>query len=258
MENLSHALYMAFALFVFVIAFSYSLYMVHSLNNTAEVLVYRLDKTNYYDTLQLDYLLNKKNDLGETKQYSKTVGIEAIIPTLYRYYTESFAVKIEDEKGNLMQVFDSNAEQDVMIATELKEKLTDRQKALLDLYGPEKGVGKANPINLYGGCWAGKTDLTRERIDMYITGKAGYLNNTYVDYSQNFEGLNISAEAGGTVSGKIYLNNFKNRKFKEIFTQYSYEGDTITTEDDELISLTGTHQIATKIIIIYQLLPFEE
>ena len=92
---------------------------------------------------------------------------------------------------------------------------------------------------------------------MYIYGGAGYINNTYVDYGQVFDdkaSLDVSA-VNNTDPTKIYLNNFKDRKFKETFSQYSYEGDTLTTEDDELISLTGTKQIATKIIITYELLP---
>ena len=51
------------------------------------------------------------------------------------------------------------------------------------------------------------------------------------------------------------MKDYKDKKFREIFTQYAYEGDTITDENDELVTLTGSKQIATKIIIIYQLLP---
>ena len=53
----------------------------------------------------------------------------------------------------------------------------------------------------------------------------------------------------------LSLNYYKDRLFKETFAQYAYEGDTLTTEDDELETLTGSHQVSTKIIITYQLLP---
>ena len=58
----------------------------------------------------------------------------------------------------------------------------------------------------------------------------------------------------GTLGNKIYLNNFKNRKFKEIFSKYAYEGDTITDEMDELVTLTGSKKVSTKIVITYQLM----
>lgn len=256
MENLTHALYMAFAVLVFIIAFTYSLAMVNSLNNTTETLVYELDKTNFYDTLTLDYLITN-NDKGynDTDRVSKVVGIESIIPTLYRYYKESFAVRILDENGNLIQIFDATIEGDVMTAaTTVPANRTAEQRALLSLYGAKKN-GTNNPNNLYGATWLGSTNKdTKSRIDMYIYGGAGYINNTYVDYGQDFNNLKISS-IKGTNPAKIYLNNFKDRKFKETFSQYSYEGDTLTTEDDELISVTGTKQISTKIIITYELLP---
>lgn len=81
----------------------------------------------------------------------------------------------------------------------------------------------------------------------------GYINNTWVDYGRDCSGLAIT-EKDGTLKNKIYLNNFKNRKFKEIFSRYAYEGDTITDETDELVTLTGSKQVSTKIVITYQLI----
>jgi hypothetical protein len=94
---------------------------------------------------------------------------------------------------------------------------------------------------------------TKTRIDMYIKGSKGYINNQLVDYSIAYSNLNLGTNV--EKADRIYLNNFKNRKFKEIFSQYAYEGDTITDEYDELVSLTGTKQISTKIVITYQLMP---
>ena len=51
------------------------------------------------------------------------------------------------------------------------------------------------------------------------------------------------------------LNYYKDRFFRETFTQYAYEGDTLSVEGDEMETLTGISQIATKIVITYQLLP---
>lgn len=83
----------------------------------------------------------------------------------------------------------------------------------------------------------------------------GYINNTWVDYGRDCSHDNlVITEKDGTLKNKIYLNNFKNRKFKEIYSQYAYEGDTITDESDELVTLTGSKQVSTKIVITYQLI----
>ena len=102
MENLTHALYMAFAMAAFVIAFSVSLYLVNKLNTTTKSLVYNLDGS-YYDSFSLGQLIED----NEERNRSRIVGVDTIIPTLYRYYKESFAVKILDEDGNLLQYFDT-------------------------------------------------------------------------------------------------------------------------------------------------------
>ena len=233
MENITHALYMTFAMLVFAIAFTYALYMLNNLNETTETLVYRLDETNYYDSLDLtDWLASSDSDTY------KIVGIDSIIPTLYRYYKESFCVKILDKNGDLLQLFDTTTEEDVNTALSVGTTLqTDKQKALLALYN-----NSSSKCYLYGAPWIGNTELSKQRIDMYISGAKGYINSSLVDYSGDGN----------------YLNYYSGNQFKEIFSQYSYEGDTLTVEttDDGVAyeTLTGTKQTSTKIVITYQLI----
>ena len=247
MENLTHALFMAFAMMTFVIAFSVSLYLINQLNTTTETVISHLDGS-FYDSLSLTEMVEN----NEERNRSRIVGIDTIIPTLYRYYKESFSVKILDEKGNLLQYFDTTAEGDVNAAkATIDSARTDKQKALMSLYDADNKA-----CFMSGAPWLANINKdAKTRIDMYINGGKGYINNTLVDYSKEFSSAGLSL---GTVTeaNKIYLNNFKDRKFKEIFTQYSYEGDTITDETNgEITTLTGSHQVSTKIIIIYQLLP---
>ena len=228
MENLTHALYMAFAAMTFVIAFSVSLYLVNKLNTTAKDVVYAVNG-EYYDSFALGDIISD----NEEKNRSRIVGIDTIIPTLYRYYKESFAVKILGTDGTLLQIFDTTAEGDVNSAKVTGEdSRTDRQKALLSLYDDS---GKS--CYMFGAPWLATINKdAKVRVDMYINGSKGYINNTFIDYSSN------------------NLKNYKDRRFKETFTQYAYEGDTISDEEG-IVSLTGSKQISTKIIIIYQLLP---
>ena len=227
MENLTHALYMAFAMMAFVLAFSVSLYLVNKLNSTTETIVYGLNGA-YYDSFSLGELINE----NEERNRSRIVGIDSIIPTLYRYYKESFSVKILDESGDLLQYFDTTTETEVNKAIS-EVNPSNSEKALLSIYDND-----TKPCYMAGAPWlANITKDAKTRVDMYVFGRKGYINNVLVDYESR--GLNL----------------YENRKFKEIFTQYAYEGDTITDEEDELVTLTGSKQISTKIIIIYQLIP---
>ena len=270
MENVTQALLMAFAMFVFLIALTYSIYMVRALNLTSKTLMQRVDETNKYESMNLASLdsvtdENVKEMLSYVQNDSRIVSIETIIPTLYRYYKESYSVKILDESGNLMQYFDTTTEGAVMTATNtVKTKRTSKQKALISLYGSSDVSNPSdnkNPACLFGAPWMGNTNKdTKARIDMYISGKSGYINNAYVDYSINYEQKidnNKTHEYGDSdgSDGYIYLNYYKDRFFRETFTQYAYEGDTLSVEGDEMETLTGISQIATKIVITYQLLP---
>lgn len=239
MENLTHALYMAFAALVFVIAFSVSLYLVGKLNTTSKEITYSLSG-EYYDSLSFGNIISD-NELDMHR--SRIVGIDTIIPTLYRYYKESFAVKILDKDEKLLQIFDTTTESEVNAAkTKVKENRSDKDKALLSLYDVSGEGDSATPNNaccMYGAPWLANINKdAKTRIDMYINGGKGYINNVLVDYSDN------------------NIKNYKDKKFKETFTQYAYEGDTITDNTNgEITTLTGNKQISTKIIIIYQLLP---
>ena len=228
MENLTHALYMALAMMVFVIAFSVSLYLVGKLNSAAKSVTYSLSG-DYYDSLAVDGLIQN----NEQRNRSRIVGVDTIIPTLYRYYKESFAVKILDTDGTLLQYFDTTTEGDVNAAKASVDK-TQEQNALLSLYDTS-----TKECYMFGAPWLANINKdAKTRIDMYINGGKGYINNTYVDYTTT-----------------NYLNQYKDRKFREIFTQYAYEGDTVIDDTNgEITTLTGSKQIATKIIIIYQLL----
>ena len=130
MENLSHALYLVFAMLAFVIAFSVALVLVNQLNSTTETIVYKLDGS-YYDSFSLGKMIEDTED----RNRSRVVGVDTIIPTLYRYYKESFSVKILDETGDLLQYFDTTTETEVNKAlSKIASERTSKDNAILKLY----------------------------------------------------------------------------------------------------------------------------
>ena len=228
MDNALEAIKMAFAMMVFVIAMSAAVYLFNMASSTAKVLLYAADKTNYYDNIEI------KN----TDVITRQVNVETMIPTLYRYFKENFAVQIYNKSGELTQVFDLNIEGKVRRAAGTRESIrTGEQKALLSLYGVSGAASPAenNPY-LFEAPWIGNTSKDiKTRIDLYVNGECGYINGTKVDYRQN----NL----------KVFEN--RNAKFLEQFTEYAYKGDTISSEDGTE-TITGNSKTENKIVIIYK------
>ena len=230
MENAIDAIKMAFGMIVFVIAMSATMYLFNSASATSKVLLYAADKTNYYDNIEV----------ADENITNRVVNVETIIPTLYRYFKENFAVQIYDKSGKLTQIFDVNIEGKVRKAAGTREvSRTSEQKALLSLYGVSNSgkPGLQNPY-LFEAPWIGNTSKDiKTRIDLYVNGKCGYINGTRVDYTDN------------------NLKKFqkRNAKFSEQFTEYSYKGDTISVgEGDGIETITGNSKAETKIVIIYR------
>ena len=236
MEDAVTALIMAFSVMVFVLALSLCMYMVNQLTFTSEQILYSSDKTNYMENIKI-------SDAGVTR---REVDFETIVPTLYRYFKENFCVKIVDGTSGtdkLLHIFDIKIEGDVRSAetTELSQR-SKKQGTLVSLYGdPSKTT------YLFQCPWLGNTNRdVKTRIDYYISGSAGYINNTYVDYKSD---------------DVIKYKNLKDIKkdydddhiiIEESFVEYNFSGDTIITEDG-METITGDKKAESKIIIIYTL-----
>lgn len=89
---------------------------------------------------------------------------------------------------------------------------------------------------LNGAPWLGNPELVKLRVDLFVNGKAGYINDKYLDYTNN----------------KFYEAIKDDKLFKEEFINYSYTGQTIETEDGETL-VTGA-KAKDKTIIIYTML----
>ena len=78
MENVVESIFMAFAVIVLVIALSMTTYLLSTAMSATETLIFNTDKTNYLDTIEV------------TDTYTREVGIDTVINSLYRYYKENF------------------------------------------------------------------------------------------------------------------------------------------------------------------------
>jgi len=94
MENVVDALKMAFAVFAFMIAFAVGMNVINQTKRTSDIMMSATDETahmEYTQELDLDTI-----KAGEKRK----VGIETIIPTIYKYATEKYTIIFKDGKGN--------------------------------------------------------------------------------------------------------------------------------------------------------------
>lgn len=222
MENAVESIIIAFAVIVFVIALSLTTFMLSKAMTTTEALVYYSDETNYYQNIKVN-----EEDITTRK-----VSIDTVINSLYRYYKENFMVRIYDQTGKLVQIFDTTLEGKIYSASgKIPSRRTDEENSLILNFGDA-----TQKTYLFGAPWMGNTSKdAKARVDLYISGQKGYINNAEVNYSSN--GL----KALGT------------NTFEETFIQYMYSGQNISLgEGDGKETITGNTKEKDKIIIDYK------
>ena len=262
MDNAERALMMAFSVIVLGIALALAMFMFSKITVTSEQLTFYTDSTKYYDNVELTKkcaVCNEENsyDVEACKKCktifpdtsgsadedikngtTRIVSAETIIPTLYRYYKENFCVKIYDASNNLIQIFDVNLEGKVHgAAGDTHAELAATEPTHIRNYAYNQAYNeKSKAYCLFGAPWLGSTESVKTRVDYFIDGKAGYINNSYVDYKDN----------------DFYKARIAGKQFKERFISYSYSGQTMTTEDGDTL-VTG-EKSKDKIVIIYTLI----
>lgn len=250
MENAVDALKIAFAIFIFVIAIALSFSIVGQVRATSEVILALNDKANSYD-----YVANEDNNANNKE---RIVSFETILPTIYRYAKEQYAVTIINKDGTPIVRYDLYTEgfmndwnttlknmnrassRDVAIDkfNEIKERI-----AIVD-----EMIQKENPSWQHS-IWNG---LVTGSEGSYTSGtlyRVSNSNNRTVDTgapwgSQHEEIIKrIKADMTGadkdkyTRNGITYvgknLNQYKGKTFKEKFIEIQTSGTTITDTDEE-------------------------
>lgn len=88
MENSAEALKMAFAVMVFVMALSIAIMTFSQARETADIVLTSSDATTFYEY-----------DYSGNGQENRIVGMETIIPTLYRYSKENLMIRFAKNNG---------------------------------------------------------------------------------------------------------------------------------------------------------------
>ena len=99
MENAAEALKMAGFMLLFIIAISITMITLTQAKTTADSLVKNQDRQQSYQYIEVT------GDLS--KSLSRTVTLADIIPTLYRYAQEDYAVQFYTSSGSPLYIYES-------------------------------------------------------------------------------------------------------------------------------------------------------
>lgn len=221
MENATHALIMAFAVFIFVIALTVSMVSLNSVKRVSDAILYTKDETNYYTYTDVK---------GKAAQ-NRIVGLETIIPTLYKYYKENYTVvfkeaKYDYETGNFIgdwkyltvykTVSNRNWE-------EYSYKKLMKEKYKKDNVNTEIFSFDIDEETLRHEPWTGSEDRVKQNIDCFLNGTP-YKNPNNGEIYKNYSDTPLGP--GG------FIKKYENDKFVETIEEYKYKN--IQTNDSSL------------------------
>lgn len=230
MENAVEALKMSFAVFVFVMALSLTMTMFTKAKTTADVVLHSSDMLEF---VEYDDFLRAGESFDSKK--NRIVGLETIIPTLYKYRQENYTVIFRESNGTFMKLYESHT----------------------NLWNPGGNPGEAGYKNKYfpndGNptiCsfdlneeqsrhepWVATPDYNKIFLDAFLSGGRFY----YPSYASE-----AAAEAAGAYyQFDNFMEKYANTKFVETLGEYSYS----SSEDGRAVNERK------KRVIIYTKMP---
>lgn len=238
MENAVDALKMAFAILVFISALSLAMFSFSKVRQTSAQITQEADEKEYYDQLRLNETGGGTQAVSALAASSREVGVETVIPTLYRYYKENYTVLFYEGTG-----YDSTTGNfdDIKPLVLYYTESDDTYLKNSSLIVPNIGGGRAiygfdkQDEQLRNEPWNAteQTDFSFIRAfingtetDRYYTTK---LNSAYNEIKRDNYGpyytIDFSKNKLGGLIGKEY-------KFIERYGEYNYNNVVSTPDED--------------------------
>ena len=225
MENATDALKMGFAVIVFVMALTIAVIMFSQLNQVSKMVVSSSDITKYYE-----YKITKD------EEQTRIVGLETIIPTLYKYYKENYTVLFLDEKGDPLNLYESQT----------NRTLWSQKGAIGKYYTTKENEYETNDLKsvcafdvddetIRHEPWTGSLSDYKENIDAFLNG--GF-------FKYRSDGTDENGKTGYDYKTG-FIEKYSKRKFKETLGEYKY--NLKNNENNNLL------KNRKKRVIIYQL-----
>ncbi len=230
MENATNALMIGFAVIVFVLALSVFMYMFTLLNTTSTEIIKSTDITAFY-----------QYEGANEDRLSRIVGLETIIPTLYKYYKENFTIIFLDESGKPLELYKTVTEPDLWgsgldietgknpnvgnigkyyTKSETSYSTYDTQ-GIVCSFDVDEETTRHEP-------WTGTITDYKNNIDAFLNGG--------IFYYPSQQGVPAYEYSG-------FVKKYSNKKFREYLGEYTY-----TRKSD-----TNSEVSKKKRVIIYKL-----
>ena len=244
MENAVEALKMGFAVLVLVAALSLAIFSFTKVRETTDAITSGADIKEYYQQLSLDETgVSSNNALS-----SRIVGVETIIPTLYRYYKENYTIlfyvgeKYNKDTGKFegnitpMTIYYSEASGEYLKKSTLTVNSSSTAIYGFDIQDEQirREPWSANQNTSYNFIKEFVNGINGENGTKYYSTRMASINNrtnqnTYgIDdnygpyYQINFKFRNALSDSNGLIGiGQDY-------KFVERYGEYNYENITNT------------------------------
>ena len=234
MENASEALMMAFGVLIFVLALTVAINSFGQAREVSDLVIYTADETNYY-TYEVAS--------GGTSQ-NRTVGLETIIPTLYKYYKENYTVLFREGTQNPSTREITNTSPFILYTTPSRYK--SGSNILWGQKNPDTGESTYNELMKYkytpfftkswyvegntkifsfdldeetlrNEPWAGNPEKSKENIDRFLYGE------TYVNPSNNENYINYGLTNPKGIGHGGFIGQYKANNWKFVETIGEYE-----------------------------------
>ena len=232
MENATDALKIAFAAMIFVMALSIAIAMFSQLNDVSKVVLSSSDVTSFYEYEQT------------TNQKNRIVGLEAIIPTIYKYYKENFTILFLDRSGNPLPLYRTKTDK-ASWGGGVDEHGVNPNEGLIGKYYSNNSDD--NPVCTFDvdeetirhEPWTGSPTDYKANIDAFLYGKIfNYPDGSGQYYDYKAELLNAEG----------FIGKYSGKQFYEMIGEYTYNiGTDAEQKTNELL------KNKKKRVIVYQL-----
>jgi len=227
MENAIDALKIGFAMLVFIMAISIAIYALGEARETSDFVIAHTDPMQYIEFTEA---------AGLSK--IRTVGLETIIPSLYKYYKEDYMVAFQQRNGQPYTIYKTQTN-DVLWASTYKNLWNSNYDPTKDLrfngnngkdiacFDVEEETARREP-------WTANADIYFKRnLDAIISGET-------FEYP---DGSGRAYHYGTLVGTGGLIGQFRDKQFDE------YVGESTFETFNEYSQMTTTK---TKRVIIYR------
>ena len=229
MENAVDALKIAFAVFVFVMALSLAMYMFTMARETADIVLQSSDITEFMDYTSLANVIEGTTTVDGNE---RIVGLETIIPTLYKYYKENYTVIFLNSSGSPLELYETQTNTTLWSTGYTNRYYSNNKDLRICSFDVDEETRRHEP-------WTGNTNYYKQNLDMFLSG------GTFNYPSGNGESYNYS----DIIGRGGFIEKYKNARFRESLGEY-----TFNSVNSEQISGTTNVEGREKRVIIYTLM----